>query len=210
MPTHKQGADHRGIYHHGSSNLAGGLLYCIPRLCCPVLLGMPLAAACLLTGGMAMQPSAPRKRATPIHVCATQLPACRAHSCLPAVRTSAAALIKETETAVISQDALIAFSRSRTNKAADAAAEEEQHKLDKALAAWASGCPASPAGGADGRPAGRRPRGGAAAHQHAAASGVGARALRAAAKYRHIPVQPGGCGWAGGVGGRLADWRVHG
>ena len=97
----------------------------------------------------------------------------------------AAALLKETETAVISQDALIAF-QQKGSKAADAAAEEEQEELDELLAAWAGGCPTTPAGG--------RTVGAAAAQRREARGGggaVGARALRAAAKYRHIPVQPG-------------------
>lgn len=199
MPTHKQPSDHGGTYHHGSSNLAGGLLYCLLQLECPVLLGMPPAVACMLTGGMAMQPFAARNNRPPC------MPL---ESFLSAVLASAAALLKETETAVISQEALIAFQRSRSNKAANAAAEEEQQELDDALATWASGCPASPAGGADGQPAGRRPRGGATAPQQAAV-GVGARTLRAAAKYRHIPVQPGGCGWGGWVSGCAVGWRVH-
>ncbi len=114
-------------------------------------------------------------------------PACRA--CVP---LSCAALIKEADAAVISQKALQAFHAGECSAAADAAAREDQERLDEVLEAWAGGCPASPAGaagggGRGGRPG--RPRGGAAALPPAAAAG--ARALRAAGKYRHIPVEPG-------------------
>jgi hypothetical protein len=54
-----------------------------------------------------------------------------------------AALLRELEVAVLSQEALSAFAGGASPDEAAAAAEEEQRELDERLRAWASGCPAS-------------------------------------------------------------------
>lgn len=205
-----QGSDRDAKYQHGSTNLAGAA---------------DAAGGCVLWWGARPLPCLRRCLAT------QHPPAC---SCLlrpftnerhrdrlcpslhlwpisPSPSHCSAALIKETATAVISQHALNAFQQQKGAKAANAAAEEEQEELDKELAAWASSCPAGETDAA-------------AARRREARSGgaVGARALRATAKYRLIPAQPGegaccpgGCGWGSHIGrqrcGRgAAQWRTVG